>query len=206
MKHAVKGFKNLKIGLKELEPFIRDGHHLQTGRAFPSVQLRSREMLANWLLCVAVNSVTEPDRLAFTSSPEDVGGDGVIVDTRTDETWVTEHIMVPNVQKADGLDTAGRILAAVEKKRSKGDAAYATGKTLVVFVNREGGEWYPTKIARCLRQPLLFDAAWVVSLEGVLAGEYVYNVTRLDVSKGQAPAWRVCLAKDFDDWSVEVVQ
>jgi hypothetical protein len=206
MKHAVRGFRSLKVVLKELEPFVRDGHHLQTGREFGSVKLRSREMLANWLMCVAINSITQPDRLTFTASPEDVGGDGVILDTSTQETWVTEHVIVPNVGGDDGLDTADRILAAVDKKRGKGDAAYATGKTLVVFVNREGGQWYPTKIARRLPEPLLFEAVWVVGLEGVVDERYVYNVTRLDVRIGQAPAWRVRIARDFDDWSVEPIQ
>jgi hypothetical protein len=31
MKHRVTRFKSLKVGLKELEPFIRNGEHLQTG-------------------------------------------------------------------------------------------------------------------------------------------------------------------------------
>lgn len=205
MKHSVTGIRSLKAVLKDLEPAIRDGRYLQTGRQFPSVKLLSREVLANWLICVSVNSVTEPDRFTFTSSPENAGGDGVILDKATQETWVTEHVMVPDVQKADGLDTAGRILAAVEKKRSRG-ASYATGKTLVVFVNREGGEWYPTKVAKGLPRPLLFNSVWVVSLEGVVAEEYRYNVSRLDVRMGQAPAWRVRIAKDFDAWSVQIVQ
>ena len=206
MKYAVTGFKNLKLVLKELEPFIRDGHHLQTGRAFASVQLRSREILANWLICVAVNSITELDRLTFTSSPDLVGGDGIILDTITQETWVTEHIMVANIGKDDGLDTAGRILAAIDKKRSRGNAAYAKGKTLVVFVNREGGEWYPTKVARGLPKPLLFDAVWVVGLDRLDGDEYIYNATRLDNRMGQAPAWQVRIAKDFDGWSVTALQ
>ena len=34
MKHQVTRFKSLKVGLKEIEPFIRDGKHLQTGKPF----------------------------------------------------------------------------------------------------------------------------------------------------------------------------
>jgi hypothetical protein len=34
MKHPVKKFKSLAVALKELEPFIRNGAHLQTGKPF----------------------------------------------------------------------------------------------------------------------------------------------------------------------------
>lgn len=67
MKYRVARFKSLKICLKELGPFIRNGEHLQTGKAFKRFGgLRSREILANWLICVAVNySASQPDRLTF---------------------------------------------------------------------------------------------------------------------------------------------
>jgi hypothetical protein len=45
-----------------------------------------------------------------------------------------------------------------------------------------------------------------VGLQGVEDGEHVYAVTRLDLSRGNAPVWRVRIAKDFDDWKVELVQ
>ena len=39
------------MGLKELEPFVRNGEHLQTGKPFKRFGgMRSREILANWLL------------------------------------------------------------------------------------------------------------------------------------------------------------
>jgi hypothetical protein len=34
MKYNVKQFKSLKIALKELEPYIRNGQHLETGKPF----------------------------------------------------------------------------------------------------------------------------------------------------------------------------
>lgn len=56
MKYPVRRFKSLAVALKELEPFIRNGEHLQTGRPFAKFGgMRSREMLANWLLSVGVN-------------------------------------------------------------------------------------------------------------------------------------------------------
>jgi hypothetical protein len=204
MKYSVKRFKSLDLALKELEPFIRNGKHLQTGKPFENFDgMRSREILANWLLCATANSVDGRD-LTFSSDP--VGGDGIICDTTTGETWPTEHVMVPRLRTGQVADAHTLILEKVEQKRNKGGAAYATGKTLVVFLEADVGEWFPNRVARGLPQPLYFATAWVVGLRGVEAGEYVYNVTHLDMSQGNVPAFIVRIAKNFDTWSVKRIQ
>ena len=97
------------------------------------------------------------------------------------------------------------ILHAIGKKHSKGGAAYASGKTLVVFLDAVG-RWLPDLVAQKLPEPLHFEAVWVVSLHGVKADEYVYDVARLDVSRRNAPAWCVCIGADFNSWVVSPVQ
>ena len=205
MNHHVTRFKSLAIALKELKQFIRNGEHLQTGRGFASFGgARSRELLGNWLLCVAINSITTPERLTFCSDP--TGGDGIIYDTETEEAWLTEHVMVPTVPGDDpAQDLEQEILNTIGHKHSRGQE-YAAGKTLVVFLNRGGPPWKPNVVARQLPDPLLFEAAWVVGLQGVNEGQYSYNVTRLDVRQGNAPAWRVHIAQDFSSWNVEPIQ
>jgi hypothetical protein len=207
MKYPVTRFTSLRAALKELEAYILNGEHLQTGKPFNQLGgLRSREALANLLLCIAVNSVTKPDRLTFTSAPSDVGGDGIIYDTETEETWKTEHVMVPNLPGSTADDTEALILEKIELKRSKGGEAYAAGKTLVVFLNACSGVWFPNNVTKRLPAPLYFDAVWVVGLQGVEDGEYVYTVTRLDLSQGNAPTWRIRIGRSFDAWLVEVIQ
>jgi hypothetical protein len=205
MKYQITRFKSLKVALKELEPFIRNGEHLQTGKPFKRFGgLRSRELLANWLLCVVVNFVSQADRLTFSSDP--LGGDGIICDSVTERTWPTEHVLVPTARGGEAADVEAPILKAIEIKQSKGGAAYASGKTLVVFLNAAGGAWFPNKVAKRLPETLHFEAVWVVSLQGVEVGEYVYGVTRLDLSRGNAPTWRVRIGKDFDAWEIEPIQ
>ena len=204
MKYPVKRFKSLPVALKELEPFIRNGKHLQTGKPFKKLGgMRSREILANWLLCVAVNSATGGE-LTFTSDP--VGGDGIICDMATGETWPTEHIIVPRLRAGQTGDAETLILKAIEKKRSKGGAAYATGKTLIVFLDAGAGVWFPNKVARNLPNPLHFAAVWVVGLQGVEGGEYVYGVTHLDISEWSAPTFLIRIGEDFDSWEVKPIQ
>lgn len=213
MKYPVRRFKNLIVCLKELEPFVRDGQHLLTGKPFKRFGgMRSREVLANWLICVAANSEHRVDRFTFTSDP--IGSDGIILDTVTQTSWPTEHIMVPkarpNVAAEKKRDIGTRILDAVVLKQNKGGggAAYARGKQLVVFIDADGGPWFPNKIVKQLPRPLDFDEVWAVGLQGVEAGVYVYGVTQLKfpVAGGNAPTWLVLIGKDFDTWRVERAQ
>ena len=162
--------------------------------------MRSREILANWLVCVATNAATE-GKLTFCSDP--IGGDGIICDADTGESWPTEHVMVPRLLPGDAETL---ILQAIDQKRDKGGAAYATGKTLIVFLDAAAGTWYPNRIARRLPDPLHFAAVWVVGLQGIEADEYVYGVTNLDMTEGNAPTLLVRIKRDFGGWEVTRTQ
>jgi hypothetical protein len=196
----------MKVALKELEPFVRDGRHLQVGKPFDNFGgLRSREILANWLLC-AVANVDDPGRYTLATSP--LGGDGVIADTRQGDGWVTEHIIVPEIDgRPRSLDEAERlILKAVDQKHRKGGAAYASGKTLVVLMNAGAGSYFPNRLVRALPEDLAFDEVWVVGLEEVVNGSYVYTAALLKLDVGDAPSFRVRIAAEFDAWAVERIQ
>ncbi|MEQ8694279.1 MAG: hypothetical protein RIC85_03005 [Gammaproteobacteria bacterium] len=205
MKHPVKRFRNLTVALKEIEPFVRNGQHLLTGRGFKSFgDMRSREALANWLICVAINS-TGKRSVTFASDP--IQGDGIIIDVASEETWPTEHVMVPPRRNDQPDNTQSRILEAITNKRKKGGGAYAKGKTLIVFLGGKGSSWQPNKVARALPTPLHFSAVWVVALQcAEEAGPYTYAVTLLDINDGNAPIILIQIEPDFTAWSVERVQ
>lgn len=112
--------------------------------------MRSREALANWVLCATVNAVDEGRQLSFTTAPDPVGGDGIVLDEKTGDIFPTEHVMVPLQQS--GGDAQTLILKAIDDKRSKGEQ-YASGMTLVVFVNATTDAWFPNKVARALPDP-----------------------------------------------------
>ena len=137
-----------------------------------------------------------------------VGGDGLIIDTTTNEAEVkTEHVMVRSGDGRSEIDVKTLILGRVEKKRAKGEA-YASGKTLIVSLDEDVGNrvWFPNKVARQLPYPLYFNAVWVIGSEPMEAGEYLYNVVHLDVRDGDALVARVRIAKDFASWRVTRVQ
>jgi hypothetical protein len=155
MKYPITRFKNMEVALKQLEPFVKNASHLESGKPFENFGgMRSREILANWLLCATINAV-DKRQLTFSSDP--IGGDGIVQDDATGLTWPTEHVMVPRQSGGENAEAQALILAAIEQKRTKGGAAYASGKTLVVFLNAATDAWYPNRLARALPNPLHFE-------------------------------------------------
>lgn len=202
MSYKTTRFKSMEVALRELEPYIKSGAHLETGKPFKQFgNARSRELVANWMICAAVNAEEgAEERMEFHSDP--VGGDGIIVDSKSGESWPTEHVLVPMPRTSTVPDIEASIAKAIADKQKKGGAAYATGKTLVVFLNSGGGEWMPTRVTKNLPAHD-FGAVWVVGLCSADDGEYVYGVANLHLEIGQAPTWTVHIAKDFGSWSVE---
>jgi hypothetical protein len=204
MKLKVTKFKSPEVALKELEPFIRDGRHLYTGKPFGRFgELRSRELVANWMICAVLNAGRPSNPFVFTSDPE--GGDGIIYDAEEKIDWQTEHVMVPKAAPGERRDIADLIADAVTGKQAKGGAAYARGKVLVVFLDAGLGDWSPNRVGRQL--PLVdFKEVWVVGLHGDVRQGYVYGVTQLNLSGGNAPICLVRIAKTFDSWTVQRLQ
>jgi hypothetical protein len=203
----VRRFKSMKIALKALEPYIKNATHLETGKPFQNFgDMRSREAVVNWLLCAVANAVDQR-QLSFVTTNDLIGGDGIIHDENTKEIFPIEHVMVPSRSGGLGTDAHALILKAINDKRNKGGASYASGKTLVVFLNAGSGEWFPNRIVQALPNPLYFAAVWAVSLQKVEDdGAYVYGVTHLDIGQGDAPIFLVRISNDFDAWEVTTLQ
>lgn len=205
MKYSVTSFKDMKIALKELEPFVRNGIHLQKGKPFKKLNgMRPREAWANWLLCAALNEVDKNFKLKFFSDP--IGGDGIIRDGITGQTWPTEHVFVLRKSVIDGMDVEELILKAIKKKQAKGGAAYAVGKILIVFLYTDGSNWFPNRVAQNLPSPLLFNQVWVINLQMVKDSAYIYAVTLLDISGRSFPIYLVYVNSDFNSWEVKIYQ
>ena len=201
MKCNVTTFKSLEICLKELERFIRNGKHLETGKPFQRFGgLRSREILANWLLCVVANFEKKSQQFKFYTDPQ--GGDGIIYDTVRKQAWPTEHVLVSQ-RNNESEDIQSLILKQIKKKQNKGGAAYASGKTLIVFLNKKGNEWLPNKVAKNLPH-VDFKSVWVIGLQNIINGEYNYNVIKFNPQG--CPIWQVHIKKTFDDWKIKRIQ
>ncbi len=119
MKFNVTHFKSPQIALKELEPFVRDGRHLYTGKPLKRFGgLRSRELLANWLICAVLNAGNPRSPFTFTTDPQ--GGDGILYDRESATGWPTEHVVVPKPAPGDVRDITAFIVATVAAKQVEG--------------------------------------------------------------------------------------
>jgi hypothetical protein len=204
MKLKVTHFKSPRACLAELEKFIRDGQHLRTGKPLRRFDgLRSRELLANWLICAVINAGRSRPSLTFTTDPH--GGDGILYDMDIKKSWPTEHVLAPPTAPNERRDIATLIVDAISKKQAKGGAAYASGKTLILFLDAGLGEWFPNRVAR-QRPQIDFDDVWVVGLYSAEAEGYTYGVTRLDLSLGHAPIWLIHINETFDAWEIKRLQ
>jgi hypothetical protein len=193
----------LKAALKELEPFVKDGQHLSTGKPFKNFGgMRSRELLGNWLIGATIEAA---DGRSFVIASDPTGGDGILVDSSNGRTFLTEHVFIP--RQESGTDTAeALILKAVNDKREKGGIEYARGKTLVVFLDASCGEWHPNKVAKDLADPLFFEAVWVVCFQKIDGEDYIEGVIHLDLSRGAVPMFNMRIAGDFKSWKVSRTQ
>lgn len=206
MKHSVVRFKSLELCLNEMKKFIRNGELLETGKPLKKFGgLRPREIWANWLLCVVANYQIKSERFKICTDP--LGGDGIIYDTAENMAYPTEHILVSQ-RNSEQKDIGTLTLEHIDKKQRKGGAAYASGKTLIVFLNKSAGNWYPNRVAGNLNQSIDFDSIWVIGLQNTVEGKYLYNITRIfPVGRPVwCPIWQVSINKNFDGWSVKQIQ
>lgn len=206
MKYPVRTFKSMVVALKELERFVRDGKQLESGKPIPNFGgALPRELWGNWLICAVYNAEAGREALRINSDP--TGGDGVLTDAVTGEAWLVEHVMARTAADAPATNAECEILKAIKSKNEKGGASYASGKTLVVFTNLpNGGVWHPNRVMKQLPKPLHFGAVWIVSLQGVVDGEYVYGVVSMEQGENGALMYLVRISSDFTSWTIERVQ
>jgi hypothetical protein len=110
-----------------------------------------------------------------------------------------------NVRRS-GDSHSSLILKAIEAKNKKGGPAYASGKTLIVFLDAGAGVWSPNSVTRRLPDPLHFAVVWVVGLHRIESEEYIYGVTQLALSDGNAPTFLIRITSDFSSWTTERIQ
>src|SRR3989338_244518 len=194
--------RDLKIALKDMEPYIRGVKHLITGREFTNFSLRLREVLGIWFVCVVGNY--NGYNLTFQEDP--TGGDGIIFNIDTKGGTYTEHVSainnLPNAKPVANSDDF--ILEKIQDKIDKGknnDGKYRN-KMLVVFI--EGmGNFHPLKIAREINGMHDFSSVWIFALESN-DEEYRYIVIQLSTYLANPLIYKVHIAENFESWTVEV--
>lgn len=201
MKQKVTLVRDLGLVLRDMESWIRNPDILYSGRS-GNMKLLPREILGNWLLCAAGNATDPAQPFTFCNDPVG-GGDGIIINTKTDEQMVTEHVFVPQHQKKDGVNGDSLIVDAVFNKQNKGGEAYAHGKHLIVFCDGIG-EWLPNKVGREIAGKHDFASVWTAGLLKPEADRYAYWVAHLN--EKHSPVVEITINFQNYDWSVTSIQ
>jgi hypothetical protein len=138
MKAPVVRFKSMKVGLEEIEKFVRDPRHLEVGRPIDAFgKLLPRELLGNWLVCAAFNDAAGCEVLCFTSDPDRGDGDpdkgdGRLYHARGQQDFPTEHVMVPKLRGKERIKGSVEESILQAEKRRHGNCTYHVGKSLGV--------------------------------------------------------------------------
>jgi hypothetical protein len=202
MKIHVTRFVSMETSLSEIRRFLTR-EQLHTGKRLAKFGgLLPREIWANWLFCAALNSERKDAPLCFTTDPD--GGDGIIYDEANQAGWYTEHVMVPRQSPSQTKSLEELIAGAVNDKQLKGGKSYASGKTLLVFLEAgDGRRWDAIRATKELPAND-FDKVWVVSLHSIVTYEWIYNVVFLKVPEdgGYAPVYQVRIEKTKPKWTV----
>jgi hypothetical protein len=201
MKYHVKRLKSLAVALKELEPHIRDGRKIKSHPEFNSIKQRPRELLGNWLMCAVANAERPAETVHIYSDPFD--GDGMLVDSATDEKMFIEQVYA---RAEDGDDPEALITKAFSLKAGRGEE-YAAGRTLVIL-SEAGGPYFPNRLARQFKGKHHFKGVWLLGLDAaaIADGRYAYTCADISGDTEPAPVWRVALADDFSSRTVARLQ
>lgn len=207
MKPERKKFQiaDLKIALKDMEPYIKNGWYLIKGKRFENFDMLPREAWANWLLCATLSRIYGDE---YTFQEED-NGDGVIF-RRSDKKWFsTEHVAAMDFPQGTKLSlNEDRALWAINHKIKKDEEytnqgkEYAKGKTLVVFM--DGAQrWFPNKVGRQISKNNFTRIFCIALISGDASG-YKYSISEFNPT--HSPTYEIHVNSDFTDWKVIQIQ
>lgn len=195
-----KFVKDLRVVLKDIEPYVRAVRPLWNGRPFTNFSLRAREIWSLWLLCVVLHEMYHKN-ITFG---EDDESDGIIADMQAEDWIRVENVSALDNPKRKPMPKGEqRIIEAIESKIKKG-AAYAKGKMLTVFFDG-AGSWHRNKVREAINGKHSFEAIYLIGLLNDKGGtEYSYTVTELH--ENDSVTFEVKIARDFSDWTITRMQ
>lgn len=194
-----KQIKDFRVVLKDFEGMVKDPKFLWSGRKIGNFSLLPREAWGNWLFCAVLRKI-RGDEITFA---EDDIGDGIILDEKTGQYILTEHVAAMDFPSRRKLPKGeARIIQAINHKIEKG-LKYAKDKVLIVFFDG-AGEWFRNKVRESINGRHGFHSIYAIGL--LTSGDYGYNYSVTQFFEKDSISFKVHIKPDFTDWSVERMQ
>lgn len=116
MRQNVTTFKTLKYCLKEMQKFVLDGKHLESGKPLDKFGgLRSREILGCWVIAAMLNHVNQSERIKICTDPN--GGDGILYNIDNQESLYIEQVMVSYLTESNKTIEEATIEEIIKKQK-----------------------------------------------------------------------------------------
>lgn len=192
-----KQIRDLKVALKDIEPYVKNPYFLTQGKRFSNFDMLVREAWGNLLICAVMEEVTG-ERFTFQES----NGDGIIFSRDTKEAVVVEHVCAMDFPAGNQPPQGDeRVLWAINKKASRGPV-YAKGKILVVFFDG-AGMFTRSNIRESIYGKHHFDSVICIGLLTVDNSGYEYILTDYcDEYGDKSISYRIKIHDDFSGWSI----
>ncbi len=193
----LKQIRDLKIALKDMEPYIKNPTFLTQGKRFSNFNMLVREAWANLLICAVMEKITG-ERFTFQESD----GDGIIGSKDSKIAHIVEHVCAMDFPAGKQLPKReDRVLWAINHKTKRGPE-YAKGKILVVFFDG-AGMFVRTKIRESIYGRHQFESVICIGLLTVDDSGYEYILTDYcDEYEDKSISFRIKIPLDFSGWSI----
>lgn len=197
MEKELKQIKDLKIALKDMEPYVKNPTFLTQGKRFSNFNMLIREAWANLLICAVMEKITG-ERYTFQESD----GDGIIGNIDRKTSHIVEHVCAMDfpagTRPPEGEE---RVLWAIKHKTERG-AEYARNKILVVFFDG-AGLFVRSKIRESIFGKHKFKSVICIGLltEDDTGYEYILTEYR-DEYGNKSISYRIKIPMDFSGWAI----
>lgn len=197
MPNQRKQISDLRIALKDMEPYVKESTYLTQGKRFLNFDMLVREAWANLLICAVMEKVTG-EHYTFQESD----GDGIIGSKATKIGNIVEHVCAMDFPAGRQLPKGEeRVLWAIQHKTARGPE-YAKGKILVVFFDG-AGMFVRSKIRESIYGKHNFESVVCVGLLTVDNSGYEYILTDYcDEYGNESISFRIKIPMDFSGWTI----
>lgn len=205
MKNKILFVKSLENYLRDvIRPILNNPASLKSGKIYKNIQLRPREVLGVFLVCLAIRYISNQD---WTIARDPEYGDGVILckdPNRQLEGAFLEQVYVRLRPSGYSMEEIiKRINMEIQRKVNKGKD-YAQNRHLVIFLDVEGllNHQKVREFVNGIQER--FYSYWLFAPYSH-SGNHNYVIFLLKAERDQPAAYEIKINDDFRGWTIRKI-